>query len=299
MHRRCVLLFISATLFSFSLFAQEEAGWLSLQRLSVSASGRYSYSPWNKLNQSLNVVTETISYDPVYVSPSGSAQKILGDLAGSISLNYRVYHGLTGLVMGEYTVTSSKLTFRDAQYDRDIGQNFDLRVFGFGIGAEYRAAVNELVECSPFFAILQNSATLKFSHRYNRTSGDTYRFDAQLRNTRIGFQTGVRVSVRVTGTVSVFSGIEYRFIKFPNLEGNCSYAFGNLSPILRSFDVYLAEGDGYFGIKAKQGEIYDPTILLRTLWQRVENPSSMEESIKPTSLNLSAVGVTLGARIAF
>jgi hypothetical protein len=301
MHRRCFLLFISAILIPFSLFAQEEAGWLCLQRLSLTASGGYSYRPWNKLNESLRIATEAVNYDPAYPSPIGSAQKILGDITGELALSYRIAFGLRILVVGDITATSSNTTVQSAPtFGTETTQDLHFKMLGYGAGAEYRFELGEALDVTPFIVICQEHATIDYSYHITWDPSYGYWFDARLKDSRMGICTGIRFAFHIVEGVSVISGIEYRHVEFPNLHGDGTFVpLNNELPHTQPFEAVLAEGNGYFGIVAKSPSSYIPSYLLRTLWWRAGPAQSLEDSITPTSLDLSAFGITLGVRIDF
>ena len=301
MCHRCYLLIICLTSFTLSLFAQEETSWISVERLSLTASGSYSYRPWNNLNESLRIATEAINYDPAYPSPTGSAQKIMGDIAGELAFSYRVAYGFRVLVVGDITATSSNTTLQSApKSGTETTQDIHFKMLGYGAGAEYRFELGEALDVTPFIVIRQEHATVDYSYHITWDPSYGYWFDARLKDSRMGTSTGIRVAFRIVEGVRVMSGIEYRHVEFPNLHGDGTFVpLNNELPHTQPIEAVLAVGNGYFGIDAKSRSSYIPSNLLRTLWWRAGPAQSLENSITPTSLDLTAFGITLGVRIDF
>ena len=298
MHRRCFLLFISAVLSTFSLFAQEEAGWLSLQRLSLTASGGYSYRPWNKLNESLKIAQDAINYGTDFTSPSGSAEKIIGDISGRAALSYRVFSGLSLGVVGSTTATSSH-TDLEIQWGRRL-QDYRLTVWGYGVGAEYRLNIGENYELSASISVEHVRATLNFHYNLDYVSFGE-RYDAKLSDTRNELRTGIHLARRITQHVTILCGVEYRHMAFPNLQGRASYTQVNgpsEPPYVEQFDSKLIERGGYFGIDAHGIGSAERLgwLAMRVPPQNAFNPDTPSQ---PATLNLSAFGLSLGVCIEF
>lgn len=312
MHRRCFLLFISATLFAFSLFAQEEDGWLSLGRLSASTSATYHYAPWKAYNASLTLAQDAIRYTPRFLNPDGQLEKVLGDASYDVTIAYRIVSTFSMEVSAGILQVESHDSFRYAltypvyvhgatilNGEPLIQQNLALNSPHFGIGMRYTSDVSSLLHISVSAVLERHSGSLKFNYRYE-FPGSSDLFGANLGQPRFGARATCAVSLALDQSFRIVAGVDYRWLKFTNLQGRGTYtsvySYTDISS--HAFDAQLGEGNGYFGLHiAPKDEPYIPVYILHGLWSG--SAAGPWWQTQPTSLDISGIGMTIGVQYAF
>ncbi|MBI3789237.1 MAG: hypothetical protein HY276_13410 [Ignavibacteriales bacterium] len=313
-------LFIILSLLVFLLprfvIAQNEIPWLSLSRLSISASTSYHFSPWKKYNESLQLAQDAIRYDPTYAAPKGSFEKILGDGSIELSAGYRLIEGLSINVIGGYTATSSEGIFSHSVFGTDSDgssvtlaeprfiQNFKLNVVEYGFGIRYTYEITEGISLAAGASASQAHGRLNFEYEFQRSS-TTYSYSVEMQEAQYSYRVGLGMLVNLYGPISLNSSIEYRWLKFPNFQGDGTYreqhnTSTSSDEYSQPFQALLGESDGYFGIHSPHtAQTVVNEHLLHILWQRTSVWATWYETRKPATLDLSGVGVKIGIQVEF
>ena len=309
----CLSLLFSAQLL---LAQQEDESWLSLSRLTITATGSYHYAPWKKYNESLQLVQDAIRYNPAYSNPRGSLDLVKGDLTGQIEASYRVFGSFSLLVSAGWMHTEGVIDFSTPlpsstpPGNTSYFQAMWLSSFHYGVGIAYTHAVDEDLSFSVGASIVRFPVNLDFQASYQLDGPvDFYvppmyssLFKANLRQTALGFNTHVEAKLKIGGPLSIVSRLEYRWLTLKHLQGSGSesdiYASPNSTQVYgpRAFEAQLGESDGYFGLFIPPLNIND--YYLHSLWSRTPS-KSWYDTQRPTSLDISGVGISLGVSYAF
>jgi hypothetical protein len=295
--------------FNNLLAQQGDESWLSLSRLSLSASGSYHYAPWKKYNESLKLVQEAVQYNPAYSYPGGSLEKINGDLTYQIEASYRVFSSFAVTLNAGWLQTGSVIDFRNesptARSDdrQPYRQSMWLSSVHFGAGLSYAYEINDLIRLSAGASIVRYPAHLNFQ-AVSQIPNTANVFDANLQETALGFHAHVQAELQAFGPIRLTSRLEYRWLRLENLSGNGSetdlYTDVNGTSVQgpRAFEAQLGEAGEYLGLMILPSNVNVNSYLLHQLWART--PSGFWWEIeRPASLDLSGFGISLGVSYAF
>jgi len=301
----CLALFSSTS----SLLAQKsEEPWLSLSRLTLTASSSYHYAPWKKYNESLLLVQDAVRYNPAYANPSGSLEQIKGDLTYQLEASYRVLSSFSITVNAGWMQTEGVIDFHNPFPGTASGvgefyaQTMWLSSYHCGAGVAYTHIVNNILSISAGASIVHYPANLDFQATYQRPTAANL-FSANLKESALGLHAHLEAQLSAFGPLSIVSRVEYRWLMLRNLRGSGSetdieeYTFGTLMNGPTVFDAQLGEAGGYFGLFIPTSQPINDH-LLHGLWARTP-AGPWWETQKPTSLDLSGFGISLGVSYAF
>ena len=315
---KTVLNLIALALSSSLCFAQEaDQNWLSLSRLAISVSSAYHFRPWDKYNDAIAVARDAINYDPIYRNPQGSVQKIRGDLGVDARLDYRIIEGLSfslnGTLMrtGATTVLSYKSGYNDVTATAPIygiENTLRLNTNEYGLGLRYSFELAHGLELRIGGAIQRAEGSMDFEYDYTYGvpgSSTRFSYSANLKDIAMSRKASIELSVVLLDQLSVTTSVQFRSLAFLNLHGRGTYknAYGYTNgqhfESSVDFDAALAEADGYFGVKVDDGAggVYINEYL-HQLWAR--SPAQpWRQTIRPTTLDLSSFGVSIGIQWSF
>jgi hypothetical protein len=306
MMKRSTFIFCSSILlFPSSLLSQvADPGWLSWSRVSVSASGSYYLVPWKKYNESMKLVEDAIQYSPSYQNPRGALERINGDGTAGIAVSYRIYSGLSVLVSSSYLTGggSYDVTY-GTSFPSQFTQKMRLHVWEHGAGLRFTHAVGNDISISVFGLAQRSFGRLVFDFHYV-PSYTTDQFSADLRDKRWSGTSGIDIQYRVFHDLSLITSVEYRWLKFQELQGNGTYADGidpssNRPGYAYNFSARLGEADGYFGLMIpREFGGYVPIQVLHILWGMTP-AQQWWYTEKPTALDLSGIGIRFGVQYEF
>lgn len=305
--QRLVSLFLVSPLLS-PAFSQQEVRWLSWERLSVSSSGSYHFRPWHFYNNSLSLVEDAVRYDPTYVNPKGSYEKIVGDMETGLVLSYRLVKGLHLEGAGMYTMTggSVRLELPRPPFPTSVTtQNLSLRITEWGLGVRSTIALGDEFDLQTSLHVSRASGKVRYEYAYIPSSPQEYLFEADLNDRSTVIRAVVEGGYRLFGPLQITAGVEYRWLRFDNFEGwgnEISRDKGFPYESIRPFQASLGQTDGYFfGLVPLEGSYISNPHLMRTIWNRTEIfPfwwGNLE--VKPASLDLSSFGIRIGVRYEF
>lgn len=316
MTRLLLILVTIASLLPCSVIAQDEVPWLSLSRLSLTASSSYHFSPWKKYNESLQLAQEAIQYDSYYAAPKGSFEKILGDGTIEVDIGYRLVEELSLYAIGGYTTTSSDDNFSytvlglgtNGEFivlvEPRFSQKVKLNIFEYGIGARYSYEISKGVKIFSSTSASRSDAKFNFDYEYQRLS-QRYVYSVEMLDAKYSYRVGVGIQVNLFGPINLNSSIEYRWLKFADFQGDGTYLEQYNNPnssyeYSQTFQTHLGESDGYFGIYSLMPN--RPIInehLLHILWRRTSVGATWYSTKKPATLELSGIGINLGVQLEF
>jgi hypothetical protein len=302
----CLTFFLSS---SNLLAQQSDESWLSLSRLSLSASGSYHYAPWTKYNESLLLVQEAVQYNPAYRNPSGSLDQIKGDLTYQIEADYRVFSSFSVTIVAGWLHTEGVMDFHDtwgsttSSFSDSYIQSMWLSSFHFGAGVAYNQIIDGDISLSAGASIVRFPANLDFQAAYLPPM-TAFLFSANLKESALGVLAHVETRLRSYGPLSFVSRLEYRWLTLKNLRGRGSetdvyaYSYGTSIGGPGTFEAQLGEAAGYFGLIMSPGNAPMNSHLLHQLWY-LTPVGRWWETQQPTSLDLSGVGISLGVSYEF
>jgi hypothetical protein len=291
--------------FNNLLAQQGDESWLSLSRLSLSASGSYHYAPWKKYNQSLLLVQEAVRYNPSYANPSGSLDKIIGDLTYQIEARYNVISSFSLTANAGWMQTEGVMDFNNVSasgFGQSYVQTMWLKSFHFGAGLTYAYVFDNDLSLSAGASFVRYPANLDFQARF-QSPPSAYLFTANLEESALGVHAHVEAFFRAFGRLSIVPRIEYRWLTFNNFHGRGSETDINSYPSgvqiggPGSFEAQLGEADGYFGLIISSTNGVNSHLLHRP-WA-LTPAGQWWNTQQPTSLDLSGFGVSLGVSYAF
>ena len=293
--------------FSISpVFGQEENPWLSLGRLSISTSGSYHFRPWHFYNNSISLVEQAVRYDATYTNPSGSYEKIVGDMGTGLVLSYRLLEGLHIEGLGLYTMTggSVRLELPQAPFPSSVTtQDLSLHVMEWGIGVRSTFLLGNEFDFNTALHVSRASGKLRYDYAYIPTHRQEYLFEADLNDRSTAVRATVEGAYRLFGPLHITGGVEYRWLRFDNFEGWGNEIYRDkVLPYeeIRSFQAKLAQTKGYFfALIPSDGSYILNAHLMRTLWTRTEIYPSWWNNLEPASLDLSSFGIRIGVRYEF
>lgn len=319
MASKTVLNLIALVLSSSLCFAQEaDQNWLSLSRLSISVSSAYHFRPWDKYNEAMSIARDAINYSPDYRDPQGFVEKIRGDLDVDAFLNYRIIEGLSFSLKGTLTRTgaTTSLVYKNAFVDDDItaptygiDNTLRLNTKEYGLGLRYSLSLAEGVVLTIGGTIQRAEGSMDFGYNYTYRSpiyGSRFlSYSAELKDIATSRKASIELSVEVMDHLSVTSSVQFRSLEFLNLQGQGTYRNTYVYPNNESFeysydlDAVLSEADGYFGVKVDDGTggVYINDYL-HQLWAR-SAIQPWRRTIKPTPLDLSSFGASIGIQWSF
>jgi hypothetical protein len=234
------------------------------------------------------------------VNPSGSFQRIIGDVSPGLSISYQILDGLELSVFGLYTSIASAVRL-DHDFSSTIRRqnvqdiSFCMLEAGVGVGISIlRVSDFEFVTS---FHVSRALATLGYDYRYRPTSITSYTFEGSLEDKAIGWRGGVKGKYRVWGPFALSVGAEYRYLKLNNLEGDIKEIYRSSSPEHEeghTFRGRLAQRDGYFfGLIETGGTISRAVHLTRTLWERTKLYPSWWNTLQEATLDLSSFAIRI------
>ena len=304
--KRATFILCSGVLFFPSALQSQVAdpGWLSWSRVSVSASGSYYFVPWKKYNESMKLVEDAIQYSPSYQNPRGALESINGDGTAGFTVSYRIYSGLSLLLSSSYLTGGGAFDVTyGTSYLFQTTQKVRLHVWEHGVGLRFTQPVSKDVSVSVFGLAVRSFGTLLFDFHFQPQSWNEH-FSADLRDKRWSATSGIDIQYRVFDDFSLVSSLEYRWLTFPELQGNGTYTesmdVSASEPSYSSgFSAQLGEADGYFGlmIPSRFGG-YVPIQILHTLWSMTP-AQQWWYTEKPTALDLSGIGIRIGIQYEF
>ncbi len=292
--------------FNNLLAQQGDESWLSLSRLSLSASGSYHYAPWKKYNESLLLVQEAIRYNPAYRNPSGSLDQINGDLTYQLEASYRVFSSFSVTIVAGWLHTEGVMDFHNvstSSYSQSYFQTMWLSSFHFGAGLAYAYTLDDDLSLSAGASIIRYPANLDFQANFQSTP-DAYLFSANLKESALGVHAHIEAHFSAFGRLSIVPRIEYRWLTLKNLRGRGSetdvyaYSYGTSIGGPGTFEAQLGEAAGYFGLIISPGNGFINSHLLHQLWY-LTPVGRWWETEQPTSLDLSGAGISLGVSYEF
>lgn len=287
-------------------FGQEEVPWLSLERLSISTSGSYHFRPWHFYNNSLSLVEQAVRYDAAYTNPAGSYEKIVGDMGTGLVISYQLLEGLHIEGLGLYTMTGGSVRLEQPRISFPPSvtiQDLSLRVIEWGIGVRSTFSLGNEFDLNTALHVSRASGELRYDYGYIPTNRQEYLFEADLNDRSSAVRAAVEVSYRLFGLFQLTGGVEYRWLRFDNLEGWGKEIYrdkGFPYEGIRPFQAKLAQTKGYFfGLIPSDGSYISNAHLMRTLWTRTEIYPSWWNNLEPASLDLSSFGFRIGVRYEF
>jgi hypothetical protein len=288
------------------LSAQDEMPWLSLDRLTVSSSATYHYRPWNFYNNSLSLVEQAVRYDPTYSKPSGSFEKIVGDVGGELCASYRILSGFSLEILGSYAGTDAALELVNEYSSppvRDMTtQEIFFSVYEVGFGARYSL---EFIENLRFAAVVRLSkafGTMEYEYLFIPSWNWKYTLQTKLQDRTIVPRVAFEASYPLWHNLKFTGSVEYRWMSFDRLEGSgkITRSHGSGPDYEDTFRARLAQIKGYFfGVEPIDGTYIINEHLTRTLWSRTELWSQQWFAKGPARLDLSSFGFKLGLSYEF
>lgn len=310
MKHRSIIIALALILPLCSYSQEEGENWLSAGRLSLTTSASYHYAPWERYNESMKLVQDAIRFSPTNQNPQGNLEKILGDGSIDLTAAYRLISGLSVFIRSSYLAGggSFNLSFNPYGYPDPIytsyhSQKMRLEVREYGAGFRYTQRLNRRFELAAFGSVFRSLGSVQFDYRYSQTDEEDL-FSVELNDGRTGISCGIELVFTTSRHFSIVSSVDYRWIKFPELQGTGTYVWRytydwGVYESSKPFDARLGQADGYFGLfidSRKTG--FDRDNVLHTLWGGTPTQPFWYNQ-RPDVLDLSGVGVSLGVRYAF
>jgi hypothetical protein len=223
-HRALIVNLMFFLSFDTLLAQRGDESWLSLSRLSLSASGSYHYAPWKKYNESMLLVQEAVRYNPTYTNPSGSLDKINGDFTYRLEASYRVLSSLSITVNAGWLQTEGVMDFHDVSisgFSQSYVQTMWLSSFHYGAGFAYTRMVDDELSLSAGAGVLRYPATLDFESIYQYPAS-AFLFSAKLKESALGVHAHVEAQLSALERFRIVSRLEYRWLTLKNLRGSGS-----------------------------------------------------------------------------
>lgn len=301
---------------SVHALAQEaDVPWLSLRRLSVTATAAYHYNPWKKYNEAMSLAQDAIRYSSTYPNPHGGLEDIVGDGTFRIKAAYRVISGFSfnigaGFVSTRGTIDvfwNPTVLIDPGGYPapgptRSTNQKMQLSVLEYTAGVQYTHDLNDALSLSASALVSRNQGSFQFNHTYQYASSK-HDFSADLKETTVGAVAGIELAFHALAPFSVITFAEYRWLKFRDLHGSGTYVYQEKQPswsyeYSHPFDARLGEADGYFGLLVTPSNQSPPDYLLHQLWENAA-VQPWWKTQQPAVLDLSGFGIGLGVRYEF
>jgi len=253
-------------------------------------------------------VEEAVRYDPTYTNPAGSYEKIIGDMGTGLVLSYRLWEGFHIEGVGRYTMTGASVRLEQPRISFPPSltqQDLSLRVMEWGIGVRSTFLLGNEFDLNTALHISRASGKLRYDYAYIPTHRQEYVYEADLNDQNTVIRAAVEGGYRLFGPLQITAGVEYRWLRFDNLEGWGNEIYrdkGFPYEGIRPFQAKLAQTKGYFfGLIPSEGSYISNPHLMRTIWNRTEIfPfwwGNLE--VKPASLDLSSFGLRIGVRYEF
>ncbi|MCB0291595.1 MAG: hypothetical protein KDH97_15170 [Calditrichaeota bacterium] len=298
-----------------SAFAQTASpGWLSFQRLSVNVQSGYFFNPWNDYNRAVETVGEQIRYDRRFFEPQGFYEQIRGDVCFQGGINYALSERLQIVVTGQLGGTGAGFEFYpDPEKIPDdqpffgetaFRQTLDFDLRSLGVGIAYRLPLSSWLALTAQGGIDFYHGELQLHWQYARggargplEAGEGEVMKATLSENRRGWHAALGMRWKLLGPLILTAGLDYRSVKFPDLQGKGFYQADYPGPDNSTeFTAELVKERNYFGVRAREEGQPDFYFYLPELTFNTE-PFIGERT--PATLDFSAIGIRTGISIGF
>lgn len=271
-----------------------------------------TWSPWEQYNSALETVTERIRYDPAFINPQGSYEKIRGDLRQQSGLRVRIFRGLYAGLDYQWGSTAARFHFfpnlEGTRFSSPaFDQHIELNTWAVGVGLTYLKTIGSRFNLMLSFFRDRYDHKLALNWQSDRfASGEmpadegnylSVDFATQQWTARFNFSAGIKL----WGPLRLITGVQYRRLKWTDIEGQATYRPG-YTPQEDYFPVRLVHKFNYFGVEqTAPGEItgFDYDQIFNDLAFRTENYPQSRENLQPATLDLSGWGLKTSIEVGF
>ena len=294
--------------------AQKPAEARFLNRFSFTATTAYFRNPWNDYNRAVKTVVRQVELDTYFLYPTGSYEKINGDLIFRGEFGFRVIKKLRVLLTGSFGQLNSVFEFfPNTSKLPPLGagspafhQKLDFKVKGIGLGFSYEFSVGKNLTLLPQITLERSYGTLDLDWRYDSSSrgpvgADTgEHLSASLSDATRWINVGIAMNWKLYKHVSLLVGLDFRRVEFDQMRGPATFNDGEFY----DFEANLVQAENYFGVRdTTPGDpntyIDDQGLdnyLSRNLNFRTEPRPDARE---PAVIDLTAFGLRTGIQWSF
>lgn len=285
---------------------------LSFSRLSFSLSTAYFPVPWKDLNSSFGDARDAVNYSPSWQSPSGHAEKVIGDANLHARASYRIVGNFSLFLGGMYTERGAELLVRQSvgsgyvsgQFVQtlivtDVNE-FSLVVRGYVFGVEY-----EWMDLIPLrISVGMGRAFGQLGYLYDKNDEYTRHTYRSILNAGNRLLIGeISSSVPLVGPISLSATIAYRALTLSSMKGSGVFSFVshfNGYSESHTFSSELIQARSYYGITTTgsgQAEVSE-SYILHSLWSKTPQSWDWWQARQPAVVDLSGFGFSIGLRVA-
>ena len=294
--------------------AQKPAEARFLNRFSFTAATTYFRNPWNDYNRAAKTVVRQVELDTYFLYPTGSYEKINGDLIFRGEFGFRVIKNLRVLLTGSFGQLNSVFElFPNTSKLPPLGagspafhQKLDFKVKGIGLGFSYEFSVGKNLALLPQITLERSYGTLDLDWRYDFSSrgpigeDEGAQLSASLSDANWGISSGLALKWKFHKNVSFLMGLDFRRVEFDRMRGSATFNDREFY----DFEADLVQAENYFGVRDTTPR--DPNTyiddqgldnyLSRNLNFRTEPRPDARE---PAVIDLTAFGLRTGIQWSF
>lgn len=270
-----------------------------LDRFSLTISNNYHYNPWDDYNNAIATIAHQVELDNSFRYPKGVYEKIIGDNAITGVIEYNIIKSISVLIAGQSGAVRSIFEFYidTTQVPPEVGGSptfhqkiaFDFSSIGFGFSTDLKLRKDFTI--SPYIILEQYNGALTINWKYSLDyygpipPDERHYASSKLSDVTWGQRLGINLNWEFYKNLSIFFGIDYRQVKFNNMQGTAQYGLSN-SDYNEHFNAELVTAANYFGIQKIDDISYLPWLTFYT------EPSPYKR--KPVTLDLSGFGFQFG-----
>ncbi len=307
--KRAIFVFLYLLLYTIGSVAQEHTESRLFNRFSFTFTTAYHRNPWHDYNRALETVTRRIELDNFFLYPSGSYEKINGDLTFRGEFGFRFIKKLRVLWTGQFGQLNSAFEFfpdtsvvpPEAGGSPAFHQKLDFRVRGIGLGFSYEFSFGQKLALLPQIALERYYGELDLAWRHSRFSRGPLPIDsgeqlsANLDDATWGLNLGIALNWKVHKNLSFLLGVDYRRAKFDQMRGQATYGFP-FSNRFSPFEAELVQAENYFGARDTSENSLEKEFFLPPLTFLTE---PRDEARERAIIDLNAFGLRTGIQLSF
>ncbi len=288
--------------------AQKPAEARFLNRFSFTATTTYFRNPWNDYNRAAKTVVRQVELDTYFLYPTGSYEKINGDLIFRGEFGFRVIKNLRVLLTGSFGQLNSVFElFPNTSKLPPLGagspafhQKLDFGVKSIGLGFSYEFSIGKNLALLPQITLERSSGTLDLDWRYDSSSrgpvgADTgEHLSASLSDATRGINVGIAINWKLYKHVSLLVGLDYRQVEFNKMLGSATFGYPSLNRVY-DINVELVQAANYFGVRDR---FPDDNVLFGLPSLRFST-QPREDAREPAVIDLTAFGLRTGIQWSF
>ena len=288
--------------------AQKPAEARFLNRFSFTATTAYFRNPWNDYNRAVKTVVRQVELDTRFLYPTGSYEKINGDLIFRGEFGFRVIKKLRVLLTGSFGQLNSVFElFPNTSKLPPLGagspafhQKLDFKVKGIGLGFSYEFSVGKNLALLPQITLERSYGTLDLDWRYDSASrgplgeDEGAQLSASLSDANWGVSSGIALKWKFHKDVSFLMGLDFRRVEFDRMRGSATFGYPSFNRVY-DINVELVQAENYFGVRDR---FPDDNVLFSLPSLRFST-QPREDAREPAVIDLTAFGLRTGIQWSF